>query len=132
VVQLTAKPTLPDAVLASDGITSERTTQVTGPKPIEKAQTKATIEAADNAAIELLIPMASVRAATLMTSVGKSSSGLDPTRYCQWRLIKGAYLDEECWHDGQGNLGHDDEQGNQARITVEYGFKDSSRKVHDR
>jgi hypothetical protein len=78
---LTASPTLPEAVLASWGITSERTTQVTGPRPIEKAQTKATIEAAERAATELLIPIARVMAATLMTSVGKSNRGLDPTRY---------------------------------------------------
>jgi hypothetical protein len=89
VVQLTASPTLPEAVLASCGITSESTTQVTGPRPIEKAQTKATIEAAESAAIEPLIPIASVIAATLITSVGNINSGLDPTRYCQPRLEQG-------------------------------------------
>jgi hypothetical protein len=89
VVQLTASPTLPEAVLASCGITSESTTQVTGPRPIEKAQTKATIEAAESAAIDPLIPIASVIAATLMTSVGNINSGLDPTRYYQPRLEKG-------------------------------------------
>jgi hypothetical protein len=89
VVQLTASPTLPEAVLASWGITSESTTQVTGPRPIEKAQTKATIEAAESAAIEPLIPIASVTAATLMTSVGKSNNGLEPTRYYQPRSVGG-------------------------------------------
>jgi len=89
VVQLTASPTLPEAVLASWGITSESTTQVTGPRPIEKAQTNATIEAAESAAMEPLIPMASVIAATLMTSVGKSNRGLDPTRYRQRRSETG-------------------------------------------
>ena len=77
---MTASPTLPEAVLASWGITSESTTQVTGPRPIEKAQTNATIDAAESAAMEPLIPMARVMAATLMTRVGKSRSGLDPTR----------------------------------------------------
>jgi hypothetical protein len=89
VVQLTASPTLPEAVLASWGITSERTTQVTGPNPIEKAHTKATIEAAERPAMEPLIPMESVTAATLMTSVGKSNNGLEPTRYYQPRWVGG-------------------------------------------
>jgi hypothetical protein len=57
---------------------------------MEKAHTKATIEAADKAATELLIPMASVIAATLITSVGKRRSGLEPTRCRQ--LYRGGRL----------------------------------------
>lgn len=78
--QLTASPTLPEAVLASFGMTSDRTTHVTGPRPIEKAMTNTTIAVAEMAAVDVLIPIARAMAATVMTAVGPSRSGRDPTR----------------------------------------------------
>jgi hypothetical protein len=48
---------------------------------MEKAQTKAMIEIAERTAVEVLIPIARVSAATLMTRVGYMSNGLEPTRY---------------------------------------------------
>jgi hypothetical protein len=46
------------------------------------------MEVAESAAIELLMPIARVMAATLMTRVGNMSSGLEPTRYRQLLLIR--------------------------------------------
>lgn len=79
--QFTASPTLLDAVLASLGITSDSTTQVTGPRPMEKDMTNTTIAVADTAAVEVLIPIARATAATDMTDVGPSKRGREPTLY---------------------------------------------------
>jgi hypothetical protein len=132
VVQLTASPTLPDAVLASCGITSESTTQVTGPNPIEKAQTKATIEAADSAAVDPLIPMASVTAATLMTRVGKSRRGLDPTRYYQPRSERGLTSMRKAGTRVNGIFDMTINSAINLELPLKTGLRDTGGKVHDR
>lgn len=78
--QLTAKPTLLEAVLASFGITSDSTTQVTGPKPIENDMTNVTMAVAEMAGVEVFIPIARATAAKDMTAVGHRMRGLEPTR----------------------------------------------------
>lgn len=78
--QLTASPTLLDAVRASFGMTSDNTTQVTGPKPIEYDMTNVTIAVAEMAGVEVLIPIARATAAIDMSDVGHRIRGREPTR----------------------------------------------------
>jgi hypothetical protein len=83
-----ARPTDPAAVTACFGMTSGRTTQVTGPRPTLKAATNERMPMTERAWASVLRPTASRSAATDMMVEEKSKIGLDPTRWAsQFELL---------------------------------------------
>jgi hypothetical protein len=93
--QLTANPTLLDAVLASFGMTSDKTTQVTGPRPMENDMTNVTIAVAETAAVEVLIPIAKANAAIDMIAVGHRIKGREPTLCISVSPISSSHRDRQ-------------------------------------
>lgn len=78
--QFKARPTLPAAFKAWLGITSGRTTHVTGPSPTEKATTKRIIPTIERPEALVLMPNARSKAAKHMIEVGKTRRRLLPSR----------------------------------------------------
>ena len=102
--------------------------------------TNVTMAVAERAAVEVLIPMASATAAIDMIAVGHRIKGRDPTlcthvsdvgNHRRVRSVETTCLNQECWNDGEWDLGHDDKERDQARFAIEYWFQDPGGKVHD-
>lgn len=79
-VQFRARPTDPAAVTARFGMTSGRTTQVTGPRPSEKAATKVRIAMTDRGWEGALRPIASRREEMDIAVAENRRMGFEPRR----------------------------------------------------
>lgn len=79
-LQFSASPTDPAAVTACLGITSGRTTHVTGPRPIEKAATKVNMAMTERICDGAFRPIARRREEMDMATAEKSRMGLEPRR----------------------------------------------------
>lgn len=124
-----------EAVRAGGGITSDRTTHVTGPVPSPKAKMKRMRQVADNVGRSELSPMARPNSESASRTLQKTSRLREPVRYYmsayrrQYGEIE-TYGQNGYGQQGRRELDEEDHEGDKGGIGGEYAAQDAGAEVH--